>query len=94
MNTKEKIEVMQAWLDGKTIQLKTKGHREWTDWVFRGADDTDEPSWRWDEYDYRIKPKDPVDEAYDRLTANQQFNRVEVDYESFKLGWEAREEAK
>lgn len=88
MNTKEKIEVMQAWLDGTTVEWST-AERHWQEWP-KGQ----EPIWDFRQTFWRIKPKDPVDEAYDRLTANQQFNRVEVDYESFKLGWEACEEAK
>ncbi len=51
MNTKEKIAVMQAWLDGKTIQLLTLAKHAWTD-VSR------EPRWDWSECSYRIKPKE------------------------------------
>lgn len=46
----EKIEVMQAFLDGKTIQDNIDG--EWADWI---SDKT--PDFQWDKYDYRIKPE-------------------------------------
>ena len=51
MTTKEKIEVMQAFIDGKQIQqgLCYIGDIEWED-VYS------EPIWRWDYYEYRIKP--------------------------------------
>jgi hypothetical protein len=49
VNTKEKIAVMQAFLDGKKIQW-TGGGSEWSD--FDG-----EPIWNWLQYDYRIKPE-------------------------------------
>ena len=46
---KEKIEIMQAALDGEEIEVySTIGN----DWV-----KTNVPVWNWDNYDYRIKPK-------------------------------------
>ena len=51
MNTKEKIEVMQAWDAGEPLQIKDYND-EWLDFP------TDsEPTWNWDNCDYRIKPK-------------------------------------
>jgi len=47
---KEKVEVMQAYLEGKPIQDNIDG--EWTDWI-----SAIEPSFQWGVYDYRIKPK-------------------------------------
>lgn len=47
MTTKEMIEVMQAYEDGKTLQTFTCGT-----WV-----DVECPAWNWYEYDYRIKPE-------------------------------------
>lgn len=55
MNTKEKIEIMQAWLDGKTIEFK-KGHKPWAT-LSMAACTEDEPTWYWGEYEYRIKPE-------------------------------------
>lgn len=51
MNTKEKIEVMQAWEDGKPIQYKTSIRDMWNDWEY-----SYEPNWNWEECKYRIKP--------------------------------------
>lgn len=82
------MDVMQAWVDRVPIQLMGPCGK-WIDW----SPET-EPTWNFEKDTWRIKPKDPIDEAYDRLTANQQFNRVEIDYLSFRLGWEAREEEK
>ena len=51
MNTKEKIAVMQAWMEGKEeIQVSTRHSTEWKrlSWV---------PEWDWTSYDYRIKPE-------------------------------------
>lgn len=59
--TKEKIEVMQAYVDGKQIQvwLSTTG---WTDIVR-------EPCWEWSDCDYRIKPepKEPTYRPYESV---------------------------
>ena len=49
--TKEKIEVMQAYLDGKQIQHRTSIHSKW--------ENVSEPSWHWYENEYRIKPLEP-----------------------------------
>lgn len=45
MNTKEKIEVMQAFVDGKEIE-----YRDSDIWL-----PTTDPIWDWDTCDYRIK---------------------------------------
>ena len=46
----EKIEVMQAFLDGKTIQDNIDG--EWTDWTCPNP-----PLFEWNNHDYRVKPE-------------------------------------
>lgn len=51
MNTREKVAVMQAYLDGKTIELKQKRDVVWFQWPGEN-----EPSWDWDEFHYRITP--------------------------------------
>lgn len=48
MNTKEKIEIMQAYLDGKEIEVRAKGLRNWNVCHTR-------PEWDWNGCDYRIK---------------------------------------
>ncbi len=49
--TKEKIAVMQAFEDGKNIEVKAISWTEWQPVAIYGA-----PSWDWNNYDYRIKP--------------------------------------
>lgn len=53
MTTQEKIEVMKAYAEGKTIQLRTLGSEKWMDW-----DDDQEPNWNWETTEYRIRPTD------------------------------------
>ena len=50
MNTKEKIAVMQAFVEGKEIQTTTHYSTEWKEltWV---------PEWDWTSYNYRVKPE-------------------------------------
>ena len=49
--TKDAIKVMQAFVDGKTIQLESKGV-----WF----DAPDRPSWNWASQNYRVKPEPVV----------------------------------
>lgn len=49
MTTKEKIAVMQAYIDGKTIEYRDK--KEDDVWCV-----THEPLWDWDTNYYRVKP--------------------------------------
>ena len=46
----ERIRIMQAWADGKEIQLKD-GNLEWEDYL------SDNPSFLFDRFGFRIKPK-------------------------------------
>lgn len=54
MTTKEKIEVMQAYLDGKQIQTRRlrRDKGGWADWPNEG-----EPVWDFWSCEYRIKPE-------------------------------------
>lgn len=54
MTTKEKIEIMQAYLDGKIIQSKITGY---SDDSWKDLQSDLEPTWFWDQFDYRIKPQ-------------------------------------
>lgn len=49
MTTKEKIEVMKAYEDGKTIQAYDLEQNKWVN--------CHNPTWNWDTLDYRIKPE-------------------------------------
>ena len=53
MTTKEKIEVMQAYEEGKQIQIRAIRINK-SDWV----DSYGEPNWDWDFFEYRIKPEE------------------------------------
>ncbi len=52
MTTKEKIEVMQAYLNGKKIQFKEIADDTWEDCSYRF-----EPDWNWSVFRYRVKPE-------------------------------------
>ena len=56
MDTKEKIKVMQAYAEGKPIQVREIGDADW--------EDTNCPIWNWHLLEYRIKPnKQPLTSA-------------------------------
>lgn len=44
----EMVDIMQAYQEGKQIQIYDKMHKQWVD---------DEPNWNWGLHEYRIKPK-------------------------------------
>lgn len=50
--TQNKIEVMQACIEGKTIQLRTRGHNKWKT--------VPHPKWDWAIYEYQIKPEPQI----------------------------------
>lgn len=52
--TKAAATVMQAFAEGKTIQLRRHGtNNKWT--IITGN-----PLWNWDDFDYRVKPEPEV----------------------------------
>lgn len=51
MKPHKHAELIKAWADGYTIQMKSKIDGRW--W------DQDDPDWA-EEYEYRIKPEQPV----------------------------------
>ena len=64
--TKEMIEVMEAFLRGEQIQVKTTNKK--CDW-----EDVKEPYWQWNFCDYRVKPKYvPFDTAEEFLAAQRE----------------------
>ena len=52
--TRNAIEVMQAYVDGKEIEVLVNGHH----WKFT-IGDTESPAWNWKKYDYRINKEEP-----------------------------------
>lgn len=55
--TKEKIEVMQAYIDGKEIEIKKL--TDTASWVKIISSNKNEPEWDWRNFDYRIKSREP-----------------------------------
>lgn len=55
MTTKEKIEVMQAFEDGETIQMAEIGSDNWI--VHSTVVPGQEPIWNWEKFKYRVKLK-------------------------------------
>lgn len=51
-DTKTKIAVMQAYVDGKGIQRRNAGSND--EW-----DDADRPVWNWPDVEYRVAPPKP-----------------------------------
>ena len=71
------INVMQAYQEGKQIQIYDKMHKQWVD---------DEPNWNWSLHDYRIKPElkfIPFESAEEFLEAQRKhgvkIKRIEDD---------------
>ena len=57
MTTKEKIEVMQAFEDGKTIQIISENKKNWNNAMEFNRDNQKEPDWNWANFQYRVKPE-------------------------------------
>lgn len=74
MNTKEKIEVMKAWLDGETIQIYSLEHG-WRDFLWLAG----EPNWNWETNEYRIKPKEVVKPSIEWDHVVKHFNFLATD---------------
>ena len=75
--TKAAIEIMQAFLDGKTIQVRRRGCK--SGWVTCCVD----PWWDWHLNDYRVKPEKHVryiNQYSDRRTQSRSYTtREEAD---------------
>ena len=53
MTTQEKVKIMQAFIEGKQIEIAYKGEDNWFNL------DVTEPAWDWSLRTYRIKPEPP-----------------------------------
>ena len=49
MNHQDKINIMQAFVDGRAIQSRKKNEGDWGD--------NCDPNWNWDKAEFRIKPE-------------------------------------
>jgi len=79
MNTKEMIEVMQAFEDGKEVQSRYSESELGADW-FEASD----PCWDWDEFEYRIKPepKEVWVNEYDGLRPVAYLTKADANFSS------------
>ena len=65
------IKVMQAYVEGKQIQYVDSETEDWTN--------IESPTWNWDIYDYRIKPRPnyrpfkDADECWQEMQKHQPF---------------------
>lgn len=85
--TKQCIAVMQAYADGKQLELFDKYKNEWVDVV--------DPTWNWYNNVYRIKPESSyrpfrnVEECWKEMLKHQPFgivsNKNRKEYMSFKF---------
>lgn len=75
ITTKEKIAVMQAYDDGKTVLYRDKKEYDWYE--------THDPLWDWDTFDYRVKPDPklrPYKDAQELLQAQREHGMyIEID---------------
>ena len=53
--TRDKIAVMQAFLEGETIEANVTGHYKPKDTFTFVASKNQEPIWNWAAYDYHVK---------------------------------------
>lgn len=75
--TLNKIAVMQAYVDGKTIQFRVTGHN-WCD--VRGDK---APLWDWAMYNYRIKPVEKPCIDWAAIPENYKYIAVDANNEAF-----------
>ena len=85
MTTKEKIEVMKAYEDGKKIQTRDPGSYTWVDWTAEF-----EPRWNWENIDYRIKPEPtyrPYKDTEEMIADFKKRFKVEVPPYAMPMIW-------
>lgn len=85
IETAERIKVMQAFVDGKAIEERriSFDHTEWID--------NNNPEWRWDKFDYRIKPEPKyrpfanAQECLEEMKKHQPFGWVKDKYSVYPI---------
>lgn len=71
MEIKEQIAVMQAFADGKEIEMSHRNEDAWTS--------TPNPAWNWFSFDYRIKPESKLRPyTFDELQAEMAKGKIAV----------------
>lgn len=76
--TKERIAVMQAYINGGAIEERriSFDHAEWVD--------NSSPTWQWDKFDYRVKPEPKyrpfkdADECWQEMLKHEPFGWVVI----------------
>lgn len=71
-DTKERIAIMQAYIDGKNVQFRPSPKEEWVSLIY----DDEEPAWAFDKYEYRINPLQKV---------LRQYNNIDEFFADFKV---------
>lgn len=85
IETVERIKVMQAFVNGKTIEERriSFDHTEWVD--------NNNPEWRWDKFDYRIKPEPKyrpfkdAEECWKEMQKHQPFGWVKYKEDKYLI---------
>jgi hypothetical protein len=83
--TAERIKVLQAFVDGKAVEERriSLDHTEWVD--------NNNPEWRWDKFDYRIKPESKyrpfanAEECIEEMKKHVPFSWVKDKYSFYPI---------
>ena len=70
MTTEEKIEVMQAYARGETIEVSDKGANDWSE--------IKHPLWGWNSFEYRVRPakKVTIDKNLNKHFISKQLGNI------------------
>lgn len=66
MNTNDMIKVMQAYLDGKKLEVANRNDNNWSKLIGK-------PLWDWSKYEYRIEKKKLKFRIYKQVQAQTYF---------------------
>lgn len=72
--TQEKIEIMQAFVDGETIEFNLNDGASW--WSSNGSA---EFTWNWEQNDYRIKQLSPLIIPWDAIKPEYKWAAKDAD---------------
>ena len=90
MNTREKMKVMQDYLDGNDIEFRTNNEYAWQNYYIDESSIDSEPNWNWVGCQYRIKPEPkPEPTLLERIEAAYEGKEVvmlEWGSDSLKIG--------
>lgn len=82
VDTEDKIKVMQAYVDGRTIQYKPNTCAIWLD-----CDQSLDLEWDWKYNKYRIKPDSPKDKVISAI--EDELKRTANNHNDYAFGWRA-----